>query len=243
MGYGGHHPYPRRFGGGKPHLQVIHEALNAQRGTAFDPVALSVVSLENMAIARAICFDGWGTNQRLAQQWDPRRTTDMLPRWEKIFGIRPDPSASFADRREELTLRWQRFGALATHARIETELRERLGEYFVQVEYLSLGVASVYVPGAGYPWGTQLAGVWSSTVAHILVLTQKPEGASEGQFYDAVAQVYPILDAIVPAWVTFDWYRTPVGVYGTPVDVPGGPSQAGFYLDQDHNLDNHVLDV
>ena len=243
MGYGGYHPYPRRFGGGKPSLQVIHDGLNAQRGDAFNPVDGSVVSIENMAFARAICFDGWGTNARLANQWDPRTTTDMLRRWERIFGIRPDSAASESERRTELTRRWRRFGRVSNHAAMETELGSRLGSFFVAIEYISLANAFVASPDNSYPWGVVLTrgGTWSSTVAHILVLLQKPPGSSEGEFYDAAAKVYPVLDALAPAWATFDWYRAPDP--SLPISVLGGPSMGGFYLDQEHNLDNHVLDV
>jgi uncharacterized protein YmfQ (DUF2313 family) len=241
MPYGGYHPYPRRFGGGKPHLEVMHESLNAQRGSAFDPVSTSLVWLETMAMARAIVFDGWGTNQRLANQWDPRSTTDMLTRWETIFRILPAPDTTEAERRAELTRRWQRFGHMANHVKMLTELSARLGTFFVAIEYISLANAVVHVPDGTYPWGVFTAGIgWMSSVAHILVLLQKPAGATEGQFYEQAAKVPQILDAIAPAWTTFDWYRSPVS---TPIAVTGGPSMGGFYLDDDHNLDNNTFDV
>ncbi len=78
------------------------------------------------------------------------------------------------------------------------------------------------------------------TVAHILVRIQKPAGATEAMFYEAAGKVAPALDPLVPAWVTFDWYRAPLS---TPINVVGGPSAGGFYLDDEHNLDNNVFDV
>lgn len=247
MGFGGYHPHPKRFGGnkheGKPLLQVVHESLNAQRGAAFDTDSeTSIAAVETMAWARAIVFDGWELNARLGHQWDARRTTDMLPRWERIFKIRPRPGSSGRERRNELVLRWERFGGISNHARLTTALEEALGSYLYAVEYISLANAVVHAPDGSYPWGTVVDGVpWYSTVAHIIVRLQKPTGATEAQFYEAGGKVATTLDPIISAFVTFDWYRAPDA--GTPVNVSGGPSAGGFYLDDEHNLDNNVFDV
>jgi hypothetical protein len=242
MGFGGYHPYPRRFGGGKPALQTFHESLNIQRGSALDASNPDTTAwLENLALMRAIVFDGWHTNQRLAHQWDPRRMTDMLTRWEKILKLRPAPTSTTKARRDAVLERFERFAGIANHAKLLKHLDDAVGEVFVGVEYISLSNAVVTVPDGTYPWGTANASYpWSSTVAHILVLLQKPAGYTEGQFYEAASKVGPIIDAISPAWVTFDWYRAPDS---TPITVVGGPSQAGFYLDDEHNLDNNVFDV
>ncbi len=244
MGYGGYHPYPRRFGGGKPHLQVIHESINAQCGTALDATNENTyVWLENMAIARALTFDGWGSNQRLAYQWDPRKVTDMMPRWERIFAIVPPADMPDRQRRAALTARWERFGARANHTRMHDLLLAGLGDYFFAVEYISLANANVHVPDGSYPWGTVVAGIpWYSTVSHILIRLQKPAFATEADFYNAAAKVAPILDPLLAGWVTWDWYRAPADPYAA-IDVAGGPSAGGIYLDSDHTLDNHVFDV
>lgn len=247
MGFGGYHPHPKRFGGnkyeGKPLLQIVHESLNAQRGAAFDTDSeTSIAAVETMAWARAIVFDGWELNARLGHQWDARRTTDMLPRWEQIFKIRPAQGATGKARRDELVLRWERFGGVSNHARLTTVLEQVLGDYFVAVEYIDINNAAVRVPDGTYPWGSVVSGYpWGSTVAHILVRLQKPTGASEAQFYAAAGKVYTTLDPIVSAFVTCDWYREPEGY--SAIAVSGGPSAGGFYLDAEHNLDNNVFDV
>lgn len=244
MSFGGYRPYPRRFGGGKPRLEIIHESLNAQRGSAFDASNPdTIVWLENMAIARALCFDGWGTNERLSYQWDPDRMTDMLPRWEKIFRIVPPPTANGNERRAVIRARFRRFlDVTALHSRLYTKLSEVLGPAFYAIEYISVANAVVHVPDATYPWGTVAAGFpWYSTVAHMLVRLQKPTGWTEGDFYEAAGKVAPTLDPIVPAWLTFDWYRA--SECGAPIAVVGGPSAAGFYLDCPHNLGNQVFHV
>jgi hypothetical protein len=235
---GGYSPYPRRFGGGryngKPLLQVVHESLNAQRGPALE--SGSIASVENMAYARAIVYDGWELNARVGHQWDAKRVTDMLPRWERIFKIRPAPDASERSRRTELQSRWARFGGVANHARLTTALSAALGSYFVAVEYINLAEAVVHVPDATYPWGTVASGApWTSTIAHVLVRLQKPTGATEAQFYEAAGKVALVLDPILNSFCTFAWYRPPTN--GAPITAPSGPSAGGFYLDGT-NLDN-----
>lgn len=242
MGFGGYHPCPRRFGGGRPALQIFHASLNAQRGSALaGDDASSIVWLEDLALMRAIVFDGWHTNQRLAHQWDPRRTSDMLARWERLMKLRPTPGASDGDRRAAILERFERFAGIANHAKLLKNLEDVLGEVLVGVEYISLANAVLHVPDNTYPWGTVAPGAtWTNSVAHVLVRIQKPDGYTEGEFYEAAAKVGPIVDAIAPAWLTYDWYRAPLS---TPVAVVGGPSAGGFYLDDDHNLDNNVFDT
>lgn len=244
MGYGGYHPYPRRFGGGRPLLRLVHDSLASGRGSALDATNSSTVAwVETMAHARAICFDGYGTSRRLAMQWDPARTTDMMGRWETIFGVPRAPGTTDYDRRQTLVRRWRRFlDAPALHSRIVSRLTLEVGEVFHAVEYISYANAVIHVPDLSYPWGDEATGLpWYSTTAHILVLLTKPDGYSEATFYEAASKVGPALDGVIPSWCTFDWYRAPAA--GPSIDVAGGPSAGGFYLDDEHNLDNSVFDA
>lgn len=233
MAYGGYHPYPRRFGGGKPRLQVIHESLNAQRGTAFDTFDPNkIVWIENMAMARAISA-GWSTNARLANQWDPTRTTDMLSRWEKMMQLVVLPESSPTERRANLTEQWERFGALVNIGRLSSKLQTLLGDVFVALEFVGDSVAVVHVPDNSYPWGTASStNPWYSTVMHMLIRTEVPAGYSEQDYLGIVGQVFPVLDGILPSWMTWSIYRP------GPVSYPvtDGPSAGGFYLDTPHNL-------
>lgn len=242
MGYGGYFPFPKRYGGGRPRLQIIHDALNAARGTAIDASNSETIAwVENMAYARAICFDGYGVNDRLSMQRDPDRMTDMLPRWERIFRIVPAPDATIHERRQAVRARFRRFiEATANHSRLYTRLQAELGPVFSAIEYIDVSLAKIYVPNGSYPWGTIQPGhPWMSTVAHILVLLVKPQSYTEGDFYAAASKILPAVDGLLPAWVKLSWYRKPSG--GAPVNVSGGPSQAGFYLDNQANLDQNVL--
>ncbi len=237
MAYGGYHPYPRRFGGGKPRLQVIHESLNAQRGTALDTTVVnSIVWIENMALARAVDA-GWSTNARLGHQWDPIRTTDMLSRWETILKV--IPNGTEVERRVALEAQWARFGALINIGQLSSKLTTLLGDVFVALEFIDTTQAVVHVPTTGsYPWGTPSTETpWYSTVMHMLVRTEVPDGYTEQEYLDTVGPVFPLLDGIVPAWLTWSVYRPGPVSY----DVTGGPSAGGFYLDDPHNLNWEVF--
>jgi len=156
--------------------------------------------------------------------------------------LRPTIGATSKDRRDAILERFERFSGIANHAKLLKNLEHALGDAFVGVEYISVSNAVVTVPDGTYPWGMANASrPWSSTVARILVQITKPQGWSEDQFYEGAAKVGPIIDALAPAWVLYDWYRAPVGY--PPIAVSGGPQAAGFYLDADHNLDNNVFDV
>lgn len=236
--FGGMSPYPRKFGGGRPRVQAVLEQLNADRGDAYDATDSSTtVYVENMAIARAISA-AWGTNERLGNMWAAERMSDdALLRWEKILALAPGPDDDPAVRRGRVKAIFERFGWGSTAAAISVALEEALSGAFVAVEYIPYALAHILVPDGTYPWGVVGDVPWSSNTAHVLVRLQKPIGWSEGSFYEAVANIALILEPILPAWCTFNWYR-PGPVYAPITD---GPSAAGFYLDDDFNLDNQIF--
>jgi uncharacterized protein YmfQ (DUF2313 family) len=235
--FGGANPFPRRFGGGETRLQQILTSLQADRGDAYSTDWDSVVYAENMAIARAVSA-GWGTNERLGHLWVPSRTSpDVIERWEKMLVISPKQGQTWTERRavveERLT---QHPEALRGYV---LERMQTIGTAFVDVEYIPVGSARITVPDGTYPFGTtSTTQPWSSTVARILIRLQLPTGGTEGDFYDKAAEAMLLIDPFLPAWVEVDWYRP------GPVSsaVAGGPSAAGFYLDDEHNLDNEIFD-
>lgn len=240
MSFGGMNPYPRKLGGGRPRIQDILDDLNNDRGDGFDARNTeSIVYVNNMAIARAIAA-AWGTNNRMGNMWVPTRMSyETLVRWEKIMAIYPPPNATVSQRRARVELNLSHFGQPTNSGRIYTLLSLALGEAFVAVEYIDISNAVIEVDDGSLPWGSvSLTTPWSSTVAHILVKTQKPAGWREVDFYNSVGKVSQVLDPILPTWTTFDWYRAGP----TPVSVTGGPSGGGFFLDDEFNLDNQVFD-
>lgn len=240
--FGGMSPSPRRMGGAGPNgnrLRVFYDALGRARGDGYDTTQTSNVSAETMATARVIALI-WSTNQRLANQWDPFRMTTNLPRWEKILNIVPLPTDSDSARRARIQTIFARTGQAPFTSYIATQLAALLGSFFVAVEYISVANAVITVPNGTYPFGIVSAGApWSSTTAHILIRTKLPTGAKESDFQAAIGLINPFMDAVAPAWVTWDFYRP-----GTvSVAVTGGPSAGGFYLDDAQNLNLEVFDV
>lgn len=237
--FGGMSPFPLRLGGGRPRVQVVLDGLNADRGDAYNATdRTTTVYVENMAIARAISA-AWGTNARLGAIWDANRMSeDILERWEHIFALAPSASDDETTRRDALATKLTAVGSPSIGGILTTALSAALGSAFVAVEHIDYSAASINVPDGTYPWGSVGASPWSSTVAHILVRMQKPAGWTEGQFYAAAAKVGVVLDPALPAWTTFDFYRP------GPISsaVAGGPSAAGFYLDDAANLDNEIFD-
>lgn len=67
-----------------------------------------------------------------------------------------------------------------------------------------------------------------SSVSKITIVTSKPSWMSYADYYQKTTGIFPLLDAFLPAWVTFD-----VVLDGS---VPGQ-----FILDEDYNLDNQSL--
>lgn len=240
--FGGLCHYPNRFGGKGPsgvRLEGFLNSLNQARGDAYDTSATSNVYAENFAAARVI-NDIWSTEARFANQWDAARMTTNLPRWEKILGLSPLPSDSDTTRRLRVGNLFSRTGQSPFTSYLAVQLAALLGPVFVAVEYISYANARMTSPDNTYPWGIVVAGSpWSSTTAHILVRTRIPAGYREADFQSAIGLIAPFMEALLPAWSTFDWYRPG----GTSINVVGGPSAGGFYLDDGQNLNFEVFDV
>lgn len=236
---GGSCPAPRRCGGGVPLIKVIRDSLNRQRGTAYDTTSTSTVFAENAAAARAIA-GGWRTNSRVSYITDPyRMPPSVLTRWETIFALSPSPSESVQARRAAVAECFLRFIETPTHQQLVDKLTAKLGSVFVALEYLDASLAVITVPDNTYPFGfASTDSPWSSTVAHMLIRTQQPAAMTWAQYLDTIALVAPVLEPIIPGWATWDFYLPGT----TSVNVPLGPSAAGFYLDDPHNLDFEVFD-
>jgi len=225
--FGGMTPFPLRCGGGVPSLQRIIESLASQLGTAYDTEDTDgVVYLELMAEARCIQAM-WSQNARMANQWQARRMTDFLPRWEKIYGLPVFPSDSLVDRRARVGVAQARVGR-ADGPAVYDVCTTTLGDAFVEIVHTDSSGAVVWTP-TGWPMGSHGSINWYSSVAHIAVKVMQPTSMDDAEFYDRTGALMVALDGILPAWVTFDWFR--VSSLGD-----------GFFLDDEHNLDNEAFD-
>lgn len=227
MPFGARNPFPLRLGGGKSTQQSIYESLNAGLGTAFDTTDESTVTAETSADARAIAAV-WSANRRLANQWDPRRMTDMLARWEDIFSIRPGRNDSANRRREVVTTRFLALGG-DSFGTLDEICELLLGDVFIQLERTSLADANTDWPG-GTP--SQLD-MWASSVAHLLIRVVRPQdldGITKTEMFERLRQAMDFLRNYIASWCTIDWG------WNADNDTPG------FYLDEDGNLDGQTFD-
>lgn len=213
-----------RYGGGTQGIRVLLDGLNASRGTAYDTSDNGVVYAENEAIARVL-WNAWEQSRRFANQFDPARMTDLLPRWEKIFGLTPLDTDSVVARRAAVAERWARIGVVPTRTEIVDRLRAVLGDIYVAYETIAAEDAVMWWPG-GTP--NPLA-PWYSTTARVLVQVRRPAGMTLGEFWGRLGSINPIFDQLGPTWITWDWY------------LEG--STGGFVLDDELNLDHERFDI
>lgn len=203
----------------------------------------SAVYVENNAFARAI-WGIWATNQRMASIWNfSKCPVELIPRWETILAVPTDTALSIPQRRDNLTHIMSRFSRYPDFGLLIEEIARQIGSMIVAIETINPAIAIMHVPPGGtWPWGTNVPDTnWSSTTFRFLFLVQKTANQTDSQFYDKMGQFTKALSTVIPAWLTYQWYRAPVNY--PPISVLGGPSQAGIYLDDEHNLDNPVFDV
>jgi hypothetical protein len=214
----------------------IYESLNQALGTAFDTSPTSNVAIRNHAIARAIA-EVWDQNRRLSFIHDPWRCApSILVRWERICRLYPLPTDSIRSRRARLAEKLSRFGVKPTYQVVTDRLEDALPNVFVALRHITPSEATAHWPGTAEP------DAFTSTVCHLLVEVEKPAGYSEGQFYEAAGKVSNIMDSSVASHLTFDWYRNSTDPAHAGAGAWATDTDAGFYLDAEHNLDNAILD-
>lgn len=233
MSGGNFNPAPLRFGASDgTNLEAILNELLQGVGSAFDTERGSVTWIYLNAIAR-VFNDVFEQNRRLSNQWDPVRMTDFLTRWEAILGIRPLETDTLVDRRAKLETKLQTLGQTATQQVLTDLLNSILGaDVFISIENNSSATANTYIPGgATIPGGITIpSGDWYSTVSYLPIKVQQPSYMDDLTFYQTVNQIFTYLESLVPAWVTYDWFRESES-FGT-----------GFILDDEWNLDNEAFD-
>ncbi len=222
--FGGYAPLPLRLGGGESTVRVIYESLNDGLGTGYDTSDNSTVTADTFADAVQIAAL-WSANARMTNQWDPNRMTDFIPRWEKIFAVVPSSGDSDNARRARLAAKFQALGG-PLYATTELICSSLLGDAYVGVEYTPLASSHSNWPGGTPPQ----PGMWSSSVAHILVRVQQPANATVVEFLKSLGELMAFLGDFLPAWVTFDW-----GLFADN-------GMNGFYLDE-NNLDYETFDA
>jgi len=152
---GGWSPSPERYGGGEgssdePLVQRIFESIAAQRGSAYSTSPTSIVGIEMRAWARAIAFDAWGVNARLANQFIPSKLTaasGMLQRWERIFAVPPLPTDTEPVRRARVAAAWASTGQPNSVQPVISALQAALGPVYVGLVHQTALTETSYTGG------------------------------------------------------------------------------------------------
>lgn len=217
-------------------IELLQQGYESALGTALASEYGTLAWVENHATARVLS-DLAKAAIRLGNQWNPEKMTDFLSRWEKILGIVPLLNATQNERRTEVALRLSLVGEPPTYQVVYDFLSELLGELFIGLVNTSSSEATTTINtiSDGYtlsiPGGATIPyGDWRSSIAYLAVLVQKPDEMTDAEFYPQVGKIYKYLHILLPAWCTFDW-------------IQDGPDGAGFYLDQDYNIDNMRLTI
>jgi len=238
-GLGGYSPAPHQFGGASgTSLEGLQDTIAASMGGGLTNDPQTLLWAENHASAR-VWLDLYGLVDRLANQWDPYRITDFLPRWEAILGITPPRGSSLADRRREVLIRQILIGKGTVISALQDFLTLALNGIFDTIEYTDADTPDRYCPGGGaIPGGPTLLdgnalgsdmSPYYTRVGYIVVKVKKPGDISEEEFYRRVSTMYNTVGGLIAGWVGWDWVR----------ESPQGP---GFFLDEDLNLDNQAFD-
>lgn len=219
MGYGGFSPQPERYGGARPTVEFILRSLNAQMGTAYDVTAGSPVFMRNLALARCLA-DVWDTSERMANQFDPYRMSEFLPRWEKILGIIPLPTDTDVARRQRVQAKFARMGRMPTAQAISDQLTRVLAPITFVIVTDTAATAEIawpYAMGRIYSLGTSPPTV---TVSGVPTGTERLKVIIDGAGTLGVA--------------TFQWSLDDGGSYSasTPTaasfPIPGSPLTLAF---------------
>jgi len=238
-GFGAYSPSPQTFGAANSSIiEAIQNTLAQAQGGGLTNDRGTILWLENHATARVLA-DLYGMVERLGNQWDPERMTTFLGRWEMILNIRPRRGATLQDRQRAVQAKLGLIGKGTDIASLNDFLSAQLGDIFVGLSYTDPMEAISYVPGgAVVPGGPTLLdgdtlpsnlSPYYSTVGYVAILLEKPVGMSNEDFYERAGSIYDTIDGLFGAWIGFDW-------------VQDGPNGAGFFLDEDNNLDNQRFD-
>lgn len=189
-------------------LQQISTSLLAQRGDAITTEVGSIIWMETQAWARAI-YHIWAYNQKAANQFDPNKMTDLLPRWESMMGLSALPTDTVAKRQARIAARFRLINKMPTTQDLTDLLVSALGITFLEI--INIDRSHAY---AQYPGGTPIVGgitntvnaPWYSTIQHIFIEVIHPTSITDNQFYATVNQITPLLNPLLPAYDTFDWF-------------------------------------
>lgn len=215
-------------------IEILHQSLNEQKGSAYNTETNSVVWVENYALAKVLA-DAWETSRRFANQFDPLRLTSFLERWERILKITPFSTDSLESRRKTIQGKWKLFNVIPNSQIIKDFLLTIIGSIFLNIlhvpsskakSYINHGHSPIQIPGGVL----LLDGSWKSSISTVLIRVYQPTNMQDSEFFELSNKCKPFLDNLLPAHIIFDWgmygeNQGTISVAGSDVTVTGFGTQ------------------
>ena len=198
--------------GSRPYAASFYiELRDNLRGSAFTNAAGTLVHVENVAIARlmaALVRAG----DKVRNNSLPATADEKLQDWIEILNVITRAQDTQQAKRETCSAQY-RAAPGPTRQVVDDAAAELLGDLFVKVHRftgadLDNPPTPTYwdagVPGpAAYDLG---GGTWLSARSHLVVEVTDPGGVSLADYYYLVdAQLFRLLNRILPIYVTADW--------------------------------------
>ena len=195
--FGRYCQFPLRFGGGRSIFELEHAALLDALAIAYDPDESTASWIELYASASILAMI-WSINKRIANQAIPATMIDALPGWEEVCRLRPADGDPVHARRARVAAKL-RGVADNTLTGLEDSCRTLAGSAFIELRTVAQGAEIVYWPGVnpgppGYEWS-------SNRCVIAVVLAQGSQ--DDATFRDLIERTFQTLDAMAPAWMTF----------------------------------------
>jgi len=201
MSFGLYGTLPFTFGGEESSQEITSQALKTalspETGLGYDvtdPMMVAEIDADANAIATI-----WDVNERLTNSALPLRMMEALPDAEQIYGIRPTPQQSDAERRANVAAKVRAIPD-NTLASIQAAAEALAGNQFVSVSVPSESQVYVFWPiGNPGPPGFE----WTSSRNHLQVALTKAGLPDDASFDRLRASMTGLLDAMVPSTHTF----------------------------------------
>jgi len=195
----------------RSYAAVWYDELRSMRGSAYSRDMSGLVHAENLAIARSEQARTRAAD-KLTNNQNPRTSAERLGYWIEVQRV----TVRQTDTLDSIRLRCAAKYLLASGPTQQNEddaISDLLGDALVQV-YRQEGVdlatppLQTFWPGvnpgpAAYDLG---GGTWLSERAHLVVSVQVPDGMATSDFLELMnVHLFDLLDAMLPAWATFNW--------------------------------------
>ena len=220
-GYSGAAPF--RTGGSKNStFEIIHQALNEARGTAYNTEYGSIIWAENYAYAKAITAY-FETARTFACNLNPTTVSAFLSRYEVMLGIIPNYNDTESQRIARIATIFQLWSKPATFQNTSDLISVIAPSVFVGIEHYSSSDNLGSVPGGvNLAGGVNLpSGDFVGPIATVIVRLWQPRTPSgqkliaDTEFNKLLNSYNAFLDNYLPAYVAHETYYYSLSQAGT----------------------------